>query len=418
MRSPRRVLTALALLLPLLAFAAPGPTAATTAAATAVAAPAAAAPLARCGPAVPRPCVESVTRDGIPVPDDAFIALTSPGHALSFSLTDGSGSYDLGAPALSDVFVVTLDMGTWVPRVVDGKARDASVVRTRHGDGTYSVRVTAKPVTVSGQCSGSGWCPEADVPTTAHFNNLEWRALLDFRVSEYQWAEPAQRDSFYGMNYFTNIAHVSLPPEVRYYGDTNARGLYIEVANRRYRENGTLVRGEAEMRIPNSFLREVYEVPNPATLRGSGIVVGGVGSAADVRREPGGDAMLVRLSGLTFNEAVSSRLGERRVPAVKKVKIKRGLITPSTPRRVRADRVSPTKAVVKFRPSRVRGAKVRRYQVRCAPLRAAAPVREAGVRRTRVVVKRLRPGTAYTCKVRAKSKVGSSRWVVRNLPGR
>ncbi len=374
-----------------------------------------------------RPCVVSATKDGVDlrtIPNwgvDAFSATfpDDPSTHLSVDVTRGGG-FDLGSSALDDVVVVSLHLGTSKPSVVSGNGRDTDVVRTRNGDGTYDLTVTGTPVTVSGQCDQSVYpwvCPE-HAANPAPDLDTEWSALYGFDVTDYAiWEDPAQRAAFYGMDYFTNIAATSLPPEIANDADGNGY-LLIRMANRRFREDGsTLVQGHSELRIPNAFLREVYGIPDPATLGGSGLattVSGGTAGAGtvEVSQEPGGGAMLVDLSGVRFTSAPVARAAAGRAAAssMRLLKVRRGVVTPTAPKATGATRTAARTGRVTWAPARARGAKVTGYVVRCVPRRGSGAVQVTTGVTTRTKVGSLRSGVAYDCRVKARSKAGSGRY--------
>ncbi|HSV38373.1 MAG TPA: fibronectin type III domain-containing protein [Nocardioidaceae bacterium] len=371
-------------------------------------------PLAPCTEVGPRPCIVSATRNGDPVAPPYEV------QAQSFTI-DGSkhvtfaatktGQYDMGFAELTAVWAVTVDMGTTVPRVVTGKGQGVTVTRTVPG-GSHRVTVVARPVTVSGQCDQSAWpwtCPEWE---PAHDpENQQWDSTLDADITDYGvWEDVEQRKAMYGMNYFTNVAATSVPPEISHDGATDTDYLLIRLANRRFLEDGsTLVHGQAELRIPNAFLRLAYGVPNPELMTGGSLSVSGTaGGTVSVTQESGDDAMLVDIASLEFPDITSSpRMMARAASSAKLVRVKRGAITPTRPRITKAVRVSGSKGKVVFTKAKPRGAKVTGYTARC--VRPGQTVTAQG-RFDRITVTGLTPGKSYKCQVRAKSKAGPGRW--------
>jgi hypothetical protein len=372
-------------------------------------------PVVACATPGPRPCIISVTRDGV-TPDVAYevsgTTYTIEGSRyVSFNVTK-NGQYDMGFAELSAVWSVKLDMGDLVPRVVTGKGQDTTVVRKNDG-GNYTVTVTGRPVTISGQCDQSAWpwtCPEwAADPNPVE--NQQWDSAFGAEITDYGvWDDAEQRRAMYGMNYFTNVAATSVPPEITHDPTTDTDYLLIRMANRRYLEDGTtLVQGSGELRIPNAFLRLAYGVPNPELMTGSSLSVSGTaGGVVTVTQESGDDAMLVDISGLEFPDVTSPRAMARATgSSAKLVRIKRGAITPTRNRITKDVRVSGTKARLVFTKSKARGAKVTGYTARCS--RTGHTVTIQG-RFDTIVVTGLTPGKSYKCQVRAKSKAGPSRW--------
>jgi hypothetical protein len=226
------------------------------------------------------------------------------------------------------------------------------------------------------------------------------------------------------MDYFNNIAFTEVPPQIVSPSDPSLPPfLLVNTANRRYLADGsTLVDGHVEMRIPNQFLRDVYGVPNPATMTSSGVTVTGDGGATvDVFQETGGDAMIVHISGLHFPDVSGSPAPVAGVApgssptlattkkSLRHLKYKVGTITPTRPQNVHAKRVARHRAKIKFDPAQSRGAKVTGYVVRCVMRHSSVVVKVKG-KDSPIVVKGLRAGRAYDCQVRAKSKAGHGKW--------
>lgn len=382
--------------------------------------------LSACGSPASAPCVVSVQVGGADMAAPyGYVGTYTAGSSKDVSFTaEKNGSDDLGAGELGTYWRVVIFMGNWaVPRVTSGKGQKVTVTRTHDSSG-YTVTVTGEPVTVSGQCDGSGYCPEEWVATSPSFNNKEWAATFDLQITDYgSWSDATQRDSFYGMNYFTNIAYTELPPQITYPSDPSLPPyLLINAANRRYRQDGTtLVQGHSELRIPNSFLRVVYGVPNPADMTSSGIVVGGDGTATvSITQESGGGAMLVLIDRMHFPNvsgpapastafAPSTGTATSTQSSIRHLRYRLGTITPTRPRNVTSKRTTRHRARVSFGPSRSRGAHVRGYLVRCRIYSGKSFVRATGPG-SPIVVTGLTAGHRYVCRVRARSKAGPSVW--------
>lgn len=377
--------------------------------------------LAACTPSGPRPCVASFTRNGVPAAGFGFVAsaYTVDGGAHVRFTASKDGDDDLGTAELDDTFAVTIDMGSVVPRVATGFARDVDVRRSRsRTTGRWSITVEGRPVTLSGQCAQNvtPWvCPEADVATSAPFNNKQWNALFDTEITDYgMWDDVAQRNAMFGLDSFDNIAASSVPPDIRYDGATDAYYLQVALANRRFLADGTtLVRGRAELRIPHAFLKLAYGVPDPTTMTGTSLEVTGGGSTSvtTITQEPGGQAMRVLVDRLTFPEVGVAdgtyRTARAAASSMKVVRVERGVVTPARPRIAAARRLSPTKARLTHAGAKARGARITGYRARCAGGGDRVVVQGKG---SRLVVRGLTAGTVYRCQVRALSKAGPSAW--------
>lgn len=379
------------------------------------------------------PCFLTGTHDGVTMKGHPNWSLSGQSFTLqgakeiSFMVeydADGLGgsfpSADLGFGALDDAFVIRIDTGATVPRLVTGKGTGVTTNRVDDGDGTYQVQITAQPVTVSGQCDQSAWpwtCWEwATWPDASE--NGQWDGYLDGQISDFgQWTDVAQREATYGMDYWTNVAATDIPPQVR--EDPANPGFYflqVNLANRRFYEDGvTLVQGTGRMRIPNSFLQMAYGIPNPATMTGSSLVgtLSGSGSGTvAVYQNPSGTAMMVDFDAVGFPAATTPHAKAAQAAAtssVRALRVKRGTIVPTRPRDVHAKRVTARRGKVLFDPASPRGARITGYQARCVRLNGTGPVvaRASG---SPVVVTGLARGRAYDCRVRATSKAGPGSW--------
>ena len=390
--------------------------------------------LVPCATGAPRPCVAGLTLNGAAAPASysvSGVATVVGGSQTVLMSIDkegaDNGGADLGAAARADTFSVTLDMGSWSPSIVAGKARDVDVVRQRTGSG-YLVTVTGKPVLLAGQCDQSTepWrCPEADVVVKdpAYFNNVQWDALWSVQIDDAGFiSDPARRKALYGLDYFHNFAASSLPPEVQFSGPDDTASLVIDVANRRYLDDlTTLVVGHAEMTIPNSFLRVGYGIPDPSTITGGSLSVTGTGSGASVSvtQDAGSDATQVVIDGVTFPDVMVPDGTLRRRPgtaSMKVLKVQRGVIKPTRTRVTSTTRLAPGKGRVRAAKAKARGARVTGYQARCS----AGGSTVSGRSRTRtVVVTGLLAGRAYDCRVQALSKAGAAGYgAAKRLAGR
>ena len=347
-------------------------------------------------PGATAPCILSATLNGAPIVsgDPTWdIPLTIDGvggsNTILFSLLR-NGSFELGADSLDDVWVVTIDPGSVVPRVVSAAGKDLAVTRS-----SGSVQVTATPVVVTDndECNPSWpWsCPETPMSERVGY--------LDVEITDYgAWDNPAQRASFLGMNYATNVGMRSLPPEIEEDPSTGEQRILIRLANHHFRADGTTVfLGFVELRIPYLFLRRVYGIDDPSSLTGTGIApsVSGPPSGSgsfSVTADPAGGALLVEGDGITFSNRV--------------ITLERGKITPSKPKKLRAKRTGDRRAKLRFKVAKARGSAIKRYEAKCVggftAVRAwggGSPLRA-----------KLDPGDSYHCRVRAKSKAGFGPW--------
>ncbi len=345
------------------------------------------------------PCVTSATLDGTalssanPIYDiDTFATVGGPGEAsgMDWSILDTTSpdALELGASALGQVWVITWNLGGVVPRVAYIRGDEAEVSRDDSGV-AHSITVGASPAlaTDNAECDPSAdpwFCPE----TAAS----QREAYLAGQVTDYAtWTDVAERGSFYGMDLATNIGLSSTPPEIEEDPVTGGQRLLLRLANQHFLTNGTTIfEGDAMIRIPALFLSRVYGIDNPSALIGPGVTVTGAsGGTSSVVADPGGEAVTVKVAGLTFSE--------------RKLKIEGFRITPTRPTRLRAKRKGQFTGRISFRKSKSRGSTVRRYQALC---RAGGDLELRRSQGSPIRVGGLTPDTKYRCTVRAVSRAG------------
>jgi Fibronectin type III domain len=349
-----------------------------------------------CSDGASTPCVESATLNGGAITStdpnwDVFVQLRTPGgsHTAYWLIENRHG----GGLTMGDDWVVTIDMGTIIPRVAWAHGDDFSITRHDDGDGTWTATVAATPVVIVGECDQTVW--PWTCPTTA---TQEWDGYLDGEVTDYDaWSDATQRDSMYGLDFATNVAATSLPPEIVPDPVTGDQQILIRLANPHFLMDGTTVfHGFVHQRIPNAFLAAVYGIDAPATLTTGGlvpVVSGPTAGSGTASVTDGGTAMLVDITDLTF----SRRL----------VRINRGVITPTRPTGIAANRLGPHSGRVWFHTSTPRGSRIVGYTARCVKgthvftaTGSAAPITVTGLTR----------GVGYQCSVKARSKAGASAW--------
>jgi hypothetical protein len=356
-----------------------------------------------CSSGASAPCIESVTRDGVPVgptsPDwDVWLSHHTGGGSSDISFTiapvDGPGGLiDMGATERSRRWSVRVNTGSTVPRVTSTFGRDVVVTRATHGGG-HRVTITGNPVRITDndECAVGTWpwvCPHrATDESLGYFSG--W-------VTDYgTWDDADQREAMHGLDYSSNIAVGSLPPEITVDPATGANRLLLRLANQHEFPDGSLFRGNVHVRIPNSLLSGIYGVDDPAALTTSGVeATVGSGSVA-VTQEAGDTAMLVDAEGITFS--------------ARTLRIERGDVRPTRPKKATGKRLSWHRARIGYKKARSRGSKVTGYVVRCKPIGKRGGVIKVHDRAPRTRIDRLAINTGYKCKVRAKSKAGVGAW--------
>jgi hypothetical protein len=314
-------------------------------------------------------------------------------NLLLWSVSSIATGNDLGAAARTDVWVITIDTGSVIPRVIFTHGGAVAVTRTDDGDGTYHATITASPILLTGGCDQSAWPWTCDSPASQ-----QWDGYLDGTITDYgSWDDVAQRSAMWGMNFATNVAATSLPPEITSDATTGVDQLLIRLANAHLQSDGTTVfHGFVHLRIPNAFLRNAYGIDDPATLTSAGLdpELSGSGSGTvTVTPEADGAALLVDATNLTFS--------------ARTLRLHQGALKPHRPTQLTAKRKAAHRAKLRFHASTARGSKVTGYLARCVGGSDKVLAKRHG---SPVKVKGLRAGVAYDCRVRATSKAGKSPW--------
>ena len=357
-----------------------------------------------CSGAVSAPCVERAFRDGVEffAGDPAYDVTwpwwgtsSSTSHERFFQVQKNTGlgwSYDLGASELGHRFTVTFNLGAMNPRVVWGWADPGSVTRSRDTAGNHLLTVSLEPVRRV-QCP-AGVC--SDPPTTD--NVIEAQLYGWISDASFWGTTESERDQLAGLWSFTNTDYTTVQPDIEV-TSTGTATMTIRMDNVHAYPDGTLFRGFQKLRLPNRMLREVYGIPDPATMTPGSLtstVSGGVG-AISTWQEGGGGAMRVDVTDVTFSQ--------------RRLVVRRGTIVPTRPTDVRAIRTTLHRGRVAFDESRPRGARVTGYRVRCVTLNRDAVVIATKTRPSSpVVVTGLAARRAYDCRVRALSKAGPGPW--------
>jgi hypothetical protein len=307
---------------------------------------------------------------------------------VSWNVT-GPGGFDLGSAALDDTWKIKIRTGSVVPRVTAAHGAGVTVTRTQDDSDRWHVEITAKPVLLLGECDQGSWpwtCP--------HTATQQWDGYLDGQITDYgSWEDAEQRAAFFGMDYSSNISAGSIPPEVVNDPDSDAQMIRLLLANPHYTKDGALFRGFARVRIPNAFLKAVYEIDAPATLTSAGLSPDLSGSGAGtVTVADTGTALVVDARGMTFS--------------ARSIKVHRGTIVPTRPTNVAAKRTGATTAKLTFKAATARGSKVTGHLARCVARTGTHVVTDREYNGTPQYLSGLRRGVAYDCTVRGTSKAG------------
>lgn len=358
------------------------------------AAPANAAPLNWCADGKPAPCLVSATRDGVAVdPSTVTVDRYSAGEAADNTGFTISG---LGAADLGHTYVVTMKIGSMVPRIVDGWGRNGRTERYIDADGDWAVRITVQPAHMLMSCSydpavGDTTCPGTAAPADEIYN-------VGIRLSDAAWYgdSAAARDKLWGLESYSDIQLFWYPPSITV-STAGVVTMDFLMQNAHFFPDGsTTFHGTANMRIPNRVLRDLYGIPDPETMTDGSFTSTSTSGSVASYQEIGDDAWRIDLTGVTFSR--------------QHLELQRGVITPTRPTDTRTTRVSGHKGRVGYSLSKPRGARVTGYDARCVSAGGHVVTATRTGDSSPVTVTGLHRGTAYMCKVRARSKAGKGTW--------
>lgn len=355
------------------------------------------------------PCVESAARNGAPV------TATDPSWDV-FARTDGADVVwevtrkppsddfrDLGAAATTDVWDLVIEIGPLFPRLVfmRGEPRSSGL---SIGGGANAVVLSANPVASLGSCDTSAWPWGCDEVAT-----IDRDAVLNGRVTEWgSVTDPARREALVGMRFATNAGAAAATPSIAADPGSGEQMLVFELGSPRFHDDGvTVFRGFADLAIPKAFLALVLGIDQPSTLTEAGVVVA-VGGPREgsgiVDVSIGVEDVFARVSELSFS--------------ARRIRVRRGVIVPARPRMVSAKRKTKLLGELRFERAPARGSAIERHQALCRAGKRQKPRRSRGGAPS-VAVRKLTPGVAYRCRVRAISKAGPGRWSKRvRIPAR
>jgi hypothetical protein len=348
------------------------------------------------------PCVVSVSRDGTPISSDdpdyvvSVSAGTSAGAHLvlwtvaaqSATVTDPHTSESYGSLPASDVgvpFTIKLDLGDQVVREMDQYASGFTSSTSPDGSGGTDITLSGAPVEMgpNAECTFPASGPVC--PTTSYAKVVD----LSGEISDFeQWNDATQWNDFTGMTATTNIEETYIPPTI----SGNPYQIIEELGNSHtLAGESTPFQGFYTITIPNAFLEDMG-IDDPSTLDASSVSTS-IGSGT-VTVTPGPTSTEVDVTGITFSD--------------RKLRIKRGVITPTKPSGLTTRRTSAHRATLRFHHAKPRGSKLTGYQARCTN-KHLHPVTATG-KHTTLHLKGLKAHTSYTCQVRAKSKAGKGHW--------
>lgn len=356
-------------------------------------------------------CVESVTRDGVPVgePDtsvdglyeDPYIDLIGPGD-IRFGVENWEvvgGVLQTGDP-WGDVdpeatWEWTVNTGPIDPVELYGQMRDPELSFggndvTGH---TFTLSLRAAPLALSwgvlgpDGCSYSGGCGDDMTVAGLVYNGFITGYVTDDAGSSLTPTEVNRRRGY--INTYTS-------EYAAWYYDFDANAMVVELANVHLMAPGVPATGVFEQVIPDAMLIHDFGVPDPDTLTTGSVSVRQTGSTATVpftvTREPG--AIRIRIHDITFSTP--------------QFRIRTKASVPGAPRWGSVTR--PQKRMVKVtfrRPVADGGHAIKAYKVRCARGVSAWTVRLTKVKPALFPHMTLKP---MTCTLRAINSEGAGPW--------
>ncbi len=350
---------------------------------TSVTSPAAAAGERWCSE-VAAPCIVSLTVDGATRASGADVTLFPAEEGYREMVATVSA-----ATSTSQVVEVVVRTGTdFVPDRVAGRMALLDVDPRRTPSG-HEVAIRAHPVRWAHGCdNAAGW--PYPCPSTAQSNEIVLDAdieMLDDRT-----------DTTIGMYAGTNATYNGIFfDELR----DGSRALTTELVAPHFFAGGTTpVVGLVRYRLSYRQMRLELGIPDPETLTPTSLAGsvnnGKAGGVFTTWHDPDGGGFFIQAGGFTFS--------------VKRLKVTPARITPARPALTKATRLAAARARLVHGVASPRGAKVTGYVARCVSPRGHRVTATAPKDAAKVVVKGLRRGTAYTCKVAATSKAGKGAW--------
>lgn len=336
------------------------------------------------------PCIEVATIGGADIPQNGIIVDTyaDPTEALH---NTGFTVLDLDSGDVGSLINVVMKTGDIKPRITSMTGDYVSADRFQIL-GVWYIDIEMYPVEMLESCDGDPELGEPLCPETADPGDVQVQAQGNINDAYWYSTDPVEADKLMGLDQFSNINLLWYPPTIAV-SSTGVTQLIFEMENSHFYPDGTTVfKGRAQIRIPNNVLRDFYGIPNPDTMV-AGSLVGTIGTGdVEAYEVESADAWQIDAFDITFSN--------------RKLKTSRGVIVPTKPQGLFADRKTSSKAKITFAESQPRGAKVKGYQARCVSGGGHVVTALRIDPTPAVTVTGLKSNTKYTCKVRAKSKAG------------
>jgi hypothetical protein len=350
-------------------------------------------------------CIESVTKDGVPVPpvdydtpgsyDHPYVDLIGAGDVrfgADVIVTSDSGSAESGDTEPGHTWAFTVNTGSIEPNEMYGNVRDTDLHLGGNATAGFTFTLTFQPAPIAWKlsgfsCSYDGGCGDDTTLADTVYDGFVTGYVTDDATSGLSPAEIADRHG-YVASYNAQDAYTFYDP------DTNT--LEVRMANPHLKAPGVPATGYFDTVLPNAYLIDELGVPDPSSLTGGSFTVVRAGSTSSVpftvTHEP--DGVRIHISGITFSRP--------------RYKIHPKATVPGAPRWGAVHRTGRHTVAVSFRAPRADGGKpVTTYQARCrsgagawhGAARASSPIAIGNVGRRGV-----------SCQVRARNSIGWGHW--------
>jgi hypothetical protein len=355
-------------------------------------------------------CIVSITRDGVEVspladcdtPGDQevpYVDLIGAGDVRFGAITqhvDGAGCEDqAGRVDPAHTWVFTVNTGAIDPVEMYGTVRDTDLSFGGNATDGHTFTLTFKPAPIawrddpSFSCSYDGGCGDDTTVADTVYDGFVTGYVTDDAGSGLGAAEIADR---YGY-----IASYNAQNAYTFY-DIDTNTLEVRMANPHLASTApdTPATGYYDTFLPNAYLIDELNVPDPSTLSGGTLTVVRAGSSSavpfTVSHESGG--VRIHISGITFSKP--------------RYKIHPKPTAPGMPRWGSVHRTGPHTVKVAFRAPRADGGKaLTGYAVRCR--HGSGPWHSAPTAHSPVTIGGLPAGT-ISCQVRARNSIGWGHW--------
>ncbi len=287
---------------------------------------------------------------------------------------------------------IRVNTGAMVPRQMNGVTQDNDFSVSTLPDGSRRLTATFRAAPIA-WIDPFGTCLPTDCgddTTVANFTSDGFfnSYVTDLEGTGFPPDEVIHRE---GMVTGWNADYATEP-----YYNAELNALEIQLANAHLRAPGEPATGHYEAFLPNAYLINIMQVPDPSTLTAGSLVVSRAGTSTvyvpTVSHEPGG--IRIKVTDITFSKV--------------KLRIKPKASIPGRPLWGSVKRPTPTSVKLKFRPPLADGGpNISAYQARCR--KGSNPYQYAKGDGSPLTIKGV-PRADVDCQVRARNRIGWGDW--------